>query len=297
MPLTKKHLVKKRRITGKMYGGNKDECYNETDPISIEDIKDIDPQFIFKKKIGKKTFCYDIRLLSEWVMKNPDTAVNPFTNIQFDKETLDAIKEISINNFKSVKLKEIYYNIKYEDLNKLIKLAVYTDRTDVLNMIINKDLLNINDIFMKLDLDNVKILGSLPIKKKILTFIFNMDIEDVPLLFQKILFLIFLKVNENGQSEFVKFLIKLGIGNFFDITELFEILLMKSNDLKLVKYFHTKGATVTKKAIINALKNSSITRIYIIKYLINNGAPIDREVINSARTEKVRKYLKIYKLK
>lgn len=62
------------------------QCRNETDPISLDDISEIEERDL----IVIDDHCYNIRTLYNWVV-NTDHNRNPFTNLPFSKENLEYI--------------------------------------------------------------------------------------------------------------------------------------------------------------------------------------------------------------
>lgn len=75
-----------------------EDCNNTQDPISLDDIKDIPSNFLFKVKEGNVTNCFDIRPLYEYYEKSKKLE-NPLTRTPFSDETLDRfLKQVTSLN-------------------------------------------------------------------------------------------------------------------------------------------------------------------------------------------------------
>lgn len=65
-----------------------EECNNASDPITLEEIKDIPPEFVFKVRDKTVTHCFDIRALYQYYDKCGKLE-NPLNRAVFSEETLD----------------------------------------------------------------------------------------------------------------------------------------------------------------------------------------------------------------
>lgn len=147
-------------------------CANTDDPISGNEVADIDSREVITIEQSGKQFCFEIEGLYEYIKKDK---LNPYTRQPFSDEQLETIKE---EYFKLKKLKGRKFdadNYKYETslhalIIKLINLLPYTSGTE--NFIsanlqkIKKfvNLLNYAQINIKIDLNNPQV--SLEMKKR-----------------------------------------------------------------------------------------------------------------------------------
>ena len=65
------------------------DCSNQTDPITLEDLSELPPEFLFQVKDDKVTHCFDIRSLHEYYT-SCGKLENPLTRTIFSEETLTA---------------------------------------------------------------------------------------------------------------------------------------------------------------------------------------------------------------
>jgi len=68
--------------------GGCEDCNNASDPITLEDIKDIPSEFVFKVQDKTVTHCFDIRALHQYYEKCGKLE-NPLNRSVFSEETLD----------------------------------------------------------------------------------------------------------------------------------------------------------------------------------------------------------------
>lgn len=74
--------------------GGCEDCNNQSDPVTLEDFKDLPPQYLFKVRDEKVTHCFDIRSLNEYYEKCGKLE-NPLTRAVFSEETLaDFLKRV-----------------------------------------------------------------------------------------------------------------------------------------------------------------------------------------------------------
>jgi hypothetical protein len=65
-----------------------EECNNESDPITLEDLKEVPAEFLFKVKDDKVTHCFDIRSLYKYY-DSCGKLENPLTRTIFSEDTLN----------------------------------------------------------------------------------------------------------------------------------------------------------------------------------------------------------------
>lgn len=73
-------------------GGGCQDCNNTQDPISLDDLKDIPDNCLFKVKEGQVTNCFDIRQLYQYYEKSKKLE-NPLTRTPFTDDTLNRFLE------------------------------------------------------------------------------------------------------------------------------------------------------------------------------------------------------------
>lgn len=66
-----------------------EDCNNQSDPVTLEDFRELPPQYLFKVHDANVTHCFDIRSLHEYYEKTGKLE-NPLTRAVFSKEALDA---------------------------------------------------------------------------------------------------------------------------------------------------------------------------------------------------------------
>lgn len=98
------------------------QCFNDTDPITLDNISDIDPVYLIKMEQNNKIYCFDIRAIYNWVI-GQNKKYNPFNNVPFDKNQIDSLKSEADQRFSlDVNLLTLGGPSETIKLNKLISI-------------------------------------------------------------------------------------------------------------------------------------------------------------------------------